>query len=338
MSNLHHTYVSLTDKIKMVQLRESGASFAELARKFQRDEKTVKLWIERWQNEETLNVRPKSGAMRCLSAQHEVDLISHASSNRYMTGPMLRSHFRLDCTNRTVQHYLNRNEVRTFKEKVKPAIVPVNREGRVRWAEILKDWSLEDWKRVIFTDESSFYNQRTCSRRVWRYRGTESSDTTIPDNYRRFRINVWAAISSENVEFVARVSENFNAREYLRVLAKVIPQLKNKLPNLIWMHDNVAFHRTNAVEEFFELNNVQKMKWPPQSADMNPIENLWALISQKLDKLVDEKGNAKTPNELFERVLECAADITPETLGNLYASLPNRWRLVIEKDGGPTRY
>lgn len=338
MLTFRHKYASPAEKIKMIQMRESGAPCSEIARELQRDSKTVKLWLDRWDAEQSIDVRPKSGAGRSLTTEEEANLIIDAQQNQYKTAPMLKEHFGFECTDRSIQNYLNRSDINSFKSPIKPAIVAVNREGRVSFAEVFKHWSVEDWKRVVFTDESSFYNQRSCSRRIWRRRGIEAAEEPVPTSYRRFRINVWAAISYEKVEFVTRVSNNFNSQKYLQLLQEVVPMTQNNIANLIWMHDNVSFHRTECIEQYFEQNGVQKMRWPPQSPDLNPIENLWALISQKLNLMIDTYGNAKTPTELFERVVDCAGEISPETFNNLYTSLPNRWKLVLEKNGGPTRY
>lgn len=338
MFNRAHTYASSTEKIRMIQLRESGSSHSAIARELHRDPKTVKLWLERWDNEQSIEVKPKSGAARSLTSEEEANLVIRSEQNQHMTAPMLKASFGFGCTDRTIQLYLNRNEANTYKSPVKPAIVPVNREGRLSFAEVFKDWTAEEWKRVIFTDESSFYNKRTCSRQVWRRRGMEAQQQVVPTTYRRFRVNVWGVISHEKMEVIANVSHNFDSRKYLRILQQVVPAIKNNNPNMIWMHDNVRFHRTNEIEQFFEQHRVQKMKWPPQSPDLNPIENIWGLISQKLNAMIDDDGDATTPEELFERVVLCAGQISEETFKNLYNSLPNRWQLVIEKAGGPTRY
>ena len=97
-------------------------------------------------------------------------------------------------------------------------------------------------------------------------------------------------------------------------------------------------HRTEPVEAYFKRNRVEKMKWPAQSPDLNPIENIWAQISQRLDKIIDQRGKARSANELFDRIVDCSADIPLQNIQKLYQSLPKRWNLVIEKQGGPTKY
>ena len=40
------------------------------------------------------------------------------------------------------------------------------------------------------------------------------------------------------------------------------------------MQDNAPCHRAMEVMDFFKAENVTVMDWPPQSPDLNPIENV----------------------------------------------------------------
>jgi len=42
----------------------------------------------------------------------------------------------------------------------------------------------------------------------------------------------------------------------------------------VFMQDNAPCHKANSILEFLEENHVPIMQWPPQSPDLNPIENL----------------------------------------------------------------
>ena len=53
---------------------------------------------------------------------------------------------------------------------------------------------------------------------------------------------------------------------------------------MLYQQDNVPCHRAAMVEKWFQNNRYGKLNWPPQSPDLNPIENLWSMAKKKLDQ------------------------------------------------------
>lgn len=45
--------------------------------------------------------------------------------------------------------------------------------------------------------------------------------------------------------------------------------------DLILMGDNVRFHRALLVKDYFEGHGFERMEWPVQYSDLNPIEIVW---------------------------------------------------------------
>ena len=48
--------------------------------------------------------------------------------------------------------------------------------------------------------------------------------------------------------------------------------------------DNDKKHTCRLTLDFYKNNKIEKLDWPSYNPDLNPIENLWSIIKQKLEK------------------------------------------------------
>lgn len=75
------------------------------------------------------------------------------------------------------------------------------------------------------------------------------------------------------------------------------------------------------------------MVWPPQSPDLNPIEQVWDLLESKIDK------TQKTSEQGLWRAMQQAwSQISIQELRKYINTMPARCRAVISAKGGHTRY
>ena len=51
------------------------------------------------------------------------------------------------------------------------------------------------------------------------------------------------------------------------------------------MADNWSVHKNAAAKEFYMKNKIRCIEWTNYSPDLNPIENLWGLMKEKLSKI-----------------------------------------------------
>ena len=77
------------------------------------------------------------------------------------------------------------------------------------------------------------------------------------------------------------------------------------------------------------------MNWPAQSIDLNPIENLWAIVKWRLKD--DNKTLAKRNNNFDCKIWNRDEEIHA-TCKRLVDSMPRRVASVIENRGGHTKY
>jgi transposase len=77
------------------------------------------------------------------------------------------------------------------------------------------------------------------------------------------------------------------------------------------------------------------MNWPPQSPDLNIIENVWRILKIRLQTRVTRIHNRQ---ELIDAVQEIWQSLTPMYIKSLYNSLPRRIREVLVANGCITKY
>ncbi len=94
------------------------------------------------------------------------------------------------------------------------------------------------------------------------------------------------------------------------------------------MQDNATCHTSKLTKsKFFDQKGFEPLKWPPQSPDLNPIENLWAIMKKLLwrrrDQIKNQRDTWKIALEIWNKLPD------EEIIKKIYNSLPDRCFKII---------
>lgn len=89
--------------------------------------------------------------------------------NRTQSVPQLRDILAPELSTRTVKRYLQKRGIRKWKAAARPLLKPEHAASRIAWALAHRHWMVEDWGKVIWSDQCSVEKYRHGGQ-IWVFR------------------------------------------------------------------------------------------------------------------------------------------------------------------------
>ena len=146
------------------------------------------------------------------------------------------------------------------------------------------------------------------------------------------KLTVWGCFSSNGTEPIVRVDGIMDQKVYKNILMHHAKTALATLNFHIFQQDNDPKHTAKSVLQYLNGPTLPAtlMSWPPQSPDLNPIENKWFYIDSKVKSLPNGPSKKDT---LFVVLQEEKSTLDPSFLQNYLNSMPARCQAVIDAHG-----
>lgn len=338
--------VTTTEKLKIMTLWKAKTKTRIISETTGIPMRTVERVIKQYRDlpDDQLPVRkPGSGRPRKTGKTAATAMLRTVLKSPAITAKELKkelSGFLGSVSVRTIQRRLQVDlKLPCRKAAMKPLITDKMKRKRMQFARKYIDWTKEQWGNVMFSDESTFRTLRVVARTIRRPMGSYrySSRYTVKTMKHPAGVMVWACFTGN----VGRGSIYFLPQKTMMNGDRYLNVMKEKLLHRMEMHrathflqDGAPCHKSKKVMDFFKENKIEVIDWPGNSPDLNPIENVWAHMKNKLK----EKAITSVPT-LEKEILNLWVKETPtEYLKRLTDSMPERLRLVLEHKGEMTKY
>ncbi|GFW59676.1 transposable element Tc1 transposase [Trichonephila clavipes] len=247
-------------KNRIIQLRNESLTYRAIGIQLNISLFTVRCVVKKFNETGSTENKVRSGRPGIFSAREKRSINKEVKKNPKISAPQLAK----DVANtshktfsvQTIRNVLYEESYYGRAARKKPFISERNRRKRLDFAKSRVNLSDEFWNTVIFSDESKFNIFWSDGRQhVWRKPNTEleKQHLTPTVKYGGGSVLVWSCMAANGVGKLCFTDGT----------------------SFVFQQDNDPKHTANLTREWLMYNFPRQFKTPPQSPDINPIENLW---------------------------------------------------------------
>lgn len=314
----------------IIQARESGQKFADIASTFQLSVNTVKN-ITRYVKINEIICKPKGHRQRILNDEQVVQLRDWVDDDCQRTlidlQKKMKETFDVDISTSSIGRYLDELHYSVKKISIVPIArnCPVTIDKRFDYCISFIALDTNSREKLLFIDETGIavHCRSNYGRSKIGCRANLKVNSVKGRNY-----SVCAAMSIDGLYFYQAQSISYNTTEFIDYLKQLIDHLavEQKI-NCTFIMDNVRFHRAEDVKSLVESRGHSLLFLPPYSPFLNPIENLFNQL-----KFHVKRKRPTTIDEVFDSIRDASNVITSDDCKSYYDHMLNYLPRCLRKE------
>jgi len=233
--------------------------------------KTIKRYLETGSTEPQAS---RTGRPSIIQAPSRTTLKNLVLENRRLNLSQITNSLiartKLNVSRSTVRRALHNENLQCRVARPKPLVSAANIAARLSWCKEREDWSAQQFRCVLWSDETSMslFRQGTCCR-VWQEPHEEWNLECVSSTVKRSPARMyWGSFTYYGIgplvllrEAVTAVSYVETLQEHLLPALDLIPRGKN-LGRPYFQHDNARPHAAKLTRNFLAEQDIRVLDWP----------------------------------------------------------------------------
>ena len=271
------------DRVKAIVLLGSGWTVANVAEALLIDEKTVRLWLEKYRlgGEDELIQLHYQGKAPMLNETQQAELATHLDEHTYLNSDDIRQYiaktYRVKYSPTGVKELLHRLGFSYKKPKHVPGkLDPVKQAAFVAEYEKLRENQGEN--DPVYFGDGCHPQYNSIPAYGWIRRGKEKH---LKSNAGRDRANIHGAVEIDSLQVVTDFTDSINSQSTIRLFDKL--EAKHPEAKIIRLIvDNATYYKSGLVKEYLKQSKIVLHFLPGYSPNLNLIERLWKFFKKKI--------------------------------------------------------
>ncbi|XP_066931124.1 uncharacterized protein [Clytia hemisphaerica] len=228
-------------------------------------------------------------------------------------------------------------------------------KNRLKWCKEKKKANVtqEFWNRGVslYMDgtgfvfkENAFDQAKSVKSKVWRRpdEGLERGCTAKLNKAGTVQAKFMVGISYERGVVLCEHYTGLTGKKFSKMMDQCIPRAFDWSINPTdrrYLQDGCPVQNSRIAQEILEDLGAELVSIPARSPDLNPIENFFHLVGQKLEQgAITNNITHQTFDEFVARVTDIILNFDRNIINKIIGNMDTRIQEVIKKKGGRTKY
>uniref|UniRef100_A0A090XE40 Putative tc1 transposase tc1-like transposase n=1 Tax=Ixodes ricinus TaxID=34613 RepID=A0A090XE40_IXORI len=281
--------VSLETRQQIIRLSKNGLSQRAIESLLGCARSSVRSAVKRYREDGTVDYRrAKKFKPRTTTDEEDRLIIAAVVDDPFLTSSGIKRELGLAASELTILRRLREAGLSCCNNNSRRLLTAKHREIRRRFATEYGDWTVDQWRGVVFTNESTVCCKWDKNRQAWKalhnwndplynHQLAASGHTCL---------NLYAVVSYAGLGPLVRIEGSVTPDQCVDIIdTVVVPHLLDgpfQDGSFILQQDPSPTYTSETVTKHLEEQGILTMEWPPKSEDLNPMKGVWSIVKERI--------------------------------------------------------